>query len=113
MRASLSRAVRGLTANAQLQPPIEPLYDVAPRITPSNRRKVWSDSLKSDPALQDRFYDSTVEKVPLPCYFRSKADNAQVESVVNRAPFLVAVCPPGSGSPLPAADARVWACCTL
>ena len=63
MRFSIARAVRGLTAHVQLQPPVGPVDYGLSRITPSACRYVWNDALKADSALQDRFYDSTVEKV--------------------------------------------------
>ena len=61
--ASSLRAVRGLTAHAQLQSFIRCADDNGSRIIPSAGRHVWNDALKADSALQDRFYDSTVEKV--------------------------------------------------
>ena len=63
MRALSARAVRDLTAHAQLHPLFGLIDVTASRTIPSACRNVWSDAVKADSALQDRFYDSTVEKV--------------------------------------------------
>ncbi|CAL5227736.1 g10752 [Coccomyxa viridis] len=52
-------------ARAQLQSFIRSADDNSSRITPSACRHVWNDAQKADSALQDRFYDSTVEKYAL------------------------------------------------
>lgn len=68
MRASAPRAVRGLISHAQLQPCTRCIDDRLLGITPSACRQVWKDALKADSALQERFYDSTVEKVSFFCF---------------------------------------------
>ena len=112
MRALLARAVRDITAYAQLHPLYGLIYFPASRTIPSACRNVWSDAVKADSALQDRFYDSTVEKV-LSRSVRVQTECDSDGHFVRRETLPVAVCPPGGGSPVPAADARVWACCTL
>ena len=79
MRASSQRAVRGLMARAQLQSFIRSADDNSSRITPSACRHVWNDAQKADSALQDRFYDSTVEKVDDSPFPRPEHDHLDCE----------------------------------
>ena len=63
MRAYVARALRDLASHTHPQPALECLHISSAIPVPSKARLIWNEAGRADSAVQDHFYDSTVEKV--------------------------------------------------
>ena len=63
MRAYVARAVRDLASHTHPRVAPECLHISAATRVLANARLIWNEAGRADSAVQDHFYDSTVEKV--------------------------------------------------